>query len=258
MTWSFRSFLASSILLISILPLECHAQCAGLTGSADDEAKPFAWRKSETDQLLSGAIPDFATVISGELILPMSVKYVGPWARAQNDLEAGKIDLLWGAFRNKEREEYADFVPTPLTRVRSVVLSRQDDSWQFSKLSDLEKRRGLLTRGESYGVEFDAYAAERLSITRVGKIENAITMILKNRADYLVVDETIARIKLASMANVAIRVSENEVTGQDLLLLVSKRSRCNTPELRDRLNKALLVHKKNRTFDKLLRNYLTQ
>lgn len=246
-----------TMLLAAGVALNCHAHCSKLVGSASEQAKPFVWLNADKTELI-GPIPELAALVANDIGMPMSFKYVGPWRRAQNDLRMGNIDLLWGAFRTKEREEYAHFVPTPLTRSRSIVLSRIEDEWQFSSFSDLEGRAGVLLLGDSFGEAFDKYASERLSIKRVTNVASAIKMLEVKRADYLVLDEEIARATLASLGTQKIRISDTEVAGEDLFLLISNKSDCNTPELRDHLNSALLKANKNKTLLNLLVKYRGQ
>ena len=50
----------------------------------------------------------------GNAGLTLDLAFVGPWNRCQRQIEQGHIDINICSFRNPERENYSQFVETPM------------------------------------------------------------------------------------------------------------------------------------------------
>jgi polar amino acid transport system substrate-binding protein len=128
-----------------------------------------------------------------------------PWARALLELEAGRLDVLPGAFKRPEREQYAWFSdprPTP----RNVLYASQEAlaKWPLKHIDELPRvgfRLGVQIN-VSYGRTYDellkqeAYAR---SITRQSNRRNLWHMVANGRLDGVIASEETAAIELAEL-----------------------------------------------------------
>ncbi|OWQ93718.1 hypothetical protein CDN99_04505 [Roseateles aquatilis] len=213
--------------------------CPLLVASGNPQYPPYLWRDPADDQKLVGANADLMQWLAAELGIPIETRYVGPWGRVQEEMRAGRIDLIAGAFFTLPRTEYMDYFHPAFRETRSVVWSRATAPVPYKRWSDLAGRQGVTVINNSFGVEFDNYARQSLKITQVASIEQAIQMLQRGRADYLIYEDTPAEAYATRNGGPAIRPLMPAVAHEGLFLTLSHRSRCNTPELRGRLSRAI-------------------
>ncbi|MFC3147537.1 substrate-binding periplasmic protein [Piscinibacterium candidicorallinum] len=128
-----------------------------------------------------------------------------PWARALLELEAGRLDVLPGAFKRPEREEYAWFSdprPTP----RNVLYASREAraKWPLKQIDELPRvgfRLGVqinVAYGHAYDelLKDEAYAR---SITRQSNRLNLWQMVANGRLDGVIASEDTAAIELAEL-----------------------------------------------------------
>ena len=108
-----------------------------------------------------------------------------PWVRVENKLKNGQLDIIAGAYYNETRA--AEFVYSePFTKEHIHLFVNAENRFAFSKLSQLEGRRGLRPAGGSYGQYFDEYADKHLDIQEITNIDTMFRMLLGQRADFIV------------------------------------------------------------------------
>jgi len=76
----------------------------------------------------------------------LSIRFqAGPWNQIRGDLETGRIDLLAGMLRSKERERYAEFSSPSLVVFYGIFV--RTDSRDIQTLEDLRDRKVLVENG---------------------------------------------------------------------------------------------------------------
>ena len=115
-----------------------------------------------------------------------------PWTRSINEIERGKADALFTAYKKPERVLFADYSRVVLMAQKVSLFVRKESSIQFD--GDLAKLSGYsfgAVRGFSYGKAFDD-AVKNNVLTRIfntDSISNNIKKMFKNRLDIIVSDK---------------------------------------------------------------------
>jgi polar amino acid transport system substrate-binding protein len=214
--------------------------CRQLVASGNPQYPPYLWRGAENDDRLVGANADMLAWLSRELGLPIEARYVGPWGRVQEEMRAGRIDLIAGAFFTLARTEYMDYFHPAFHETRSVVLVHSGSRLDYRRWSDLAPLQGGTVIGNSFGEEFDRYARDKLKVTQVASLERALQMLQRSRIDYLIYEDSPALAYLARLNVEGVRpLMRPAVASEPLYLTLSHRSACNTAELRGRLARAM-------------------
>ena len=213
--------------------------CRQLVASGNPQYPPYLWRNSETDDRLVGANADMLAWLSKELGLAIESRYVGPWGRVQEEMRAGRIDLIAGAFFTLARTEYMDYFYPAFRETRSVVLVRDGSRLDYRRWSDLAPLHGVTVIGNSFGEEFDRYARDHLNMAQVASLDRALQMLQRSRVDYLVYEDAPAAAYQARLNIDGIKPLQPAVASEPLYLTLSHRSACNTPEMRGRLSRAM-------------------
>jgi len=213
--------------------------CKVLQASGNPQYPPYLWRDPEDESRLIGANTELMQWLAKEIAIPIEVRYVGPWGRVQEETRAGKLDLIAGAFFTQPRTEYMDYFHPAFRETRSVIWARKGAKFNYRRWGDLVGLQGVTVINNSFGEEFDRYAKETLKITQVASLEQAIQILQRGRADYLVYEDSPGEAFLAKMGIADIKQLAPPVANENLYLTLSHRSACNTPELRGRLARAL-------------------
>ncbi|WP_162245935.1 MULTISPECIES: ABC transporter substrate-binding protein [unclassified Roseateles] len=213
--------------------------CRQMVASGNPQYPPYLWRGAEDEDRLVGANAEMLAWLSKELGLPIEARYVGPWGRVQEEMRAGRIDLIAGAFFTLARTEYMDYFHPAFHETRSVVLVRRGSRLEYRRWSDLAKLQGGTVIGNSFGEEFDRYARENLNLSQVASLQQALQMLQRSRVDYLIYEDSPALAYLARLNIDGVRPLRPAVASEPLYLTLSHRSPCNTPEMRGRLARAM-------------------
>lgn len=213
--------------------------CKHLVASGNPEYPPYLWRDPEDDSKLIGANADLMQAVGKELGITIDLKYVGPWARVQEEVKNGHVDLIAGAFFTLPRLDYMDYVYPPFRETRTVIWTRNESKLNFHKWKDLKGQQGVTVINNSFGEEFDRYAKESLSIKAVPSLEQALKMLELSHVNYLIYEEAPGLAYVARLNTPGLKVMQTPVTNEQLYLTVSHKSACNTGELRGLLAKAM-------------------
>lgn len=227
--------------LIAVLSASLHAEeCKVLTATGNSEYPPYLWRADNGTTELLGANRLIMDELSKRIGVEIKLQDVGSWARAQDMLRSGRIDLMAGAFYTVPRIQYMDYVYPAFLTTKSVVWRRAGSAMEFSKKEDLIGRSGVTVINNSFGQEFDEYAKANLNVQQVASLKQAFLMITRSRADYALYEENpgLAYADLLGYSS-ELEVLEPSISSEGLYLTVSHRSKCNTGKLRGALAKAV-------------------
>lgn len=215
------------------------ASCKTLVASGNPQYPPYLWRDPADEGRLVGANADLMQRLAQELGVTIEMRYVGPWGRVQEEAKAGRIDLIAGAFWTQARTEYMDYFSPAFHQTRSVIWVTAKSRLAYRQWSDLVGQQGVTVINNSFGEAFDRYARQALKITQVASLEQAIQMLQRGRADYLIYEDSPGQAFLAKLDIQGVRMLTPAVANEALHLTLAHKSPCNTGELRGRIARAL-------------------
>lgn len=223
---------------LCLIPAVAHAaaDCTRLTATGNAEYPPYLWRDPQNPQRLIGANADLIKQLGERLGLQIDVVYVGPWSRSQEEVRAGRIDMLAGYFLTDERQQVVDFVTPPFLETSSRVWVRRDAAFPYRQWSDLIGHTGGTLVNNSNGQAFDDFAKAHLSLEAVPTASQAFQKLTLKRTDY-VIFEHYPGIALAQNLGIddQVQALEPAVSSEGLYLALSRNSKCITAPVRDRM-----------------------
>ena len=227
-------------------------RCTKLVATGNPEYAPYLWRDAQQPSVLVGANADLMQWLAKEIGIPIQTRYAGSWARVQEEVRAGRVDLIAGAFLTVPRLEYMDYFYPVFRTTRTVIWTRKQDKFTYKKWDDLRNRKGLTVINNSFGDAFDRYAKANLKLDAVPMLEQAYRMLAVGRVDYVIYEED-PGIAFAGMLKYHdFATSKVSVSNEGLYLTMSHLSPCNTPEVRGRIAKALYKLNQGKTMDRLI------
>ncbi|MCD8522397.1 MAG: transporter substrate-binding domain-containing protein [Saccharospirillaceae bacterium] len=222
------------------LPVSAEQEnCRLLTASGNAEYPPYLWRQPQHPDMLTGAIAAFLQKVSKSLDIKIDLQYSGPWGRTQEEVAAGRIDFIAGAFYTNARAERMDYMRPSFQLTRTVVWVNNEKPFEYNRWEDLIGRQGVTVIHNSFGQAFDDFARDNLTVHKVGSLEQGLKMLSGQRVDYVLYEENPARAYAARNGYRNIHPLPKEISSESLYLTISKKSVCNTPELRARLQQVL-------------------
>lgn len=225
------------LLILVMLPGWAVAkECTKLSASGNAEYPPYLWRVSTDSQQMQGAIALLMEYVSQQLGKTIDLRYVGSWGRVQEEVAEGEIDLIAGAFYTEKRSYRMNYIRPAFQQTRTAVWVRKDQPFVFNQWSDLQNRAGVTVINNSFGQQFDDYARQNLDIYEAVRLSQGLQMLIAGRVDYFVYEENPARAYAAELELLHhIRPMEQALSSEDLYLTISRKSSCNTEQLRQRL-----------------------
>lgn len=239
------TFLFAASLLCSSYTRAEHAPsnhaliCDSLIASGNPEYPPFLWREKGSANLLVGANRIIMDELGRRIGIPITLKYVGPWSQAQLDAKNGAVDILAGAFYTNSRASYMDFFSPVMLHTTSVVWLRKNH-FVFHSKDDLMGKWGVTVMNNSFGQDFDSFSQQHLNVLSVSSLESAFRMLVANRVDYVLYEKNpgMAYASMLGIENKIVSVQPS-ISSEGLYLTLSKKSPCNTPELKQKIAVAL-------------------
>lgn len=215
------------------------SQCDTLLASGNAEYPPYLWRSAQDEYRLDGAVAALMERIGKEAGVEIRLIFTGPWGRTQEELAAGRIDVIAGAFFTRARSERMDYLYPAFQQTRSLVWVHEDKPFEYSGFADLRGRQGITVINNSFGQAFDDYARDNLSIHQVGSLEQGLRMLSGKRVDYVIYEEQPGLAYARKLQIPGLKTLPQPVSGEALYMTMSKKSPCNTDELKQRLQAAL-------------------
>ncbi|MGY8872721.1 MAG: substrate-binding periplasmic protein [Pseudomonadales bacterium] len=228
------------------------ASCKLIRASGNAEYPPYLWR-SEKSIYLHGAIAMLLEELAQEINTEIELVYSGPWGRVQEDVAAGRIDMIAGAFFTLPRTHYMDYIHPDMMRTKTAVWVNTNNPFPYTGWDDLKSYRGVTVINNSFGQEFDEYAKQQLTIEEVASLDQGLRMLSANRVDYLIYEENPGKAYAQKLNIKNLKAMPLEITRQSLYLTMSKKSPCNSPEIRAKISKTLKKFTQNKRAEILLK-----
>lgn len=226
----------SLLLALANLPVQAEEACEKLVATGNPEYPPYLWRDPANPGQLIGANAELLQHLGKELGLQIEVIHTGTWARAQEEVKSGRVDLLAGAFLTEPRLGVMDYVHPAFYETPSVVWTQRGKSFAYAAPTDLVGKQGATLVNNSFGQEFDQFAGQSLQIQQLPSLTQALQILLLGRVDYVLYErypgEALAR-QLGMLEQ--LESLEPPISTEGLYLTLSHNSACNRAALRGRL-----------------------
>ena len=152
----------------------------GIVASGHPEWPPIMFRSGSA---IDGAGAALVKKIFADLGVPIEINYTGTWDEVQGKARTGDVDVLVAAYKTTERLGYMVY-SDPYTTDPVAIYVARGKAFPFNTWDVLIGRKGIAMVGDSYGQEFDDFAAKSLTLTRVTTTQQAYDMIANGQGDY--------------------------------------------------------------------------
>ncbi|MBF0412356.1 MAG: transporter substrate-binding domain-containing protein [Desulfamplus sp.] len=251
-------FLASIMLLLASIAYadECEP-CKKIIVSGNFEYPPLTWQDKKNPDKIIGFAIELLEIACKDIGIEVEGKFVGPWARTQNEVKNGNVDMIGGMYITEERKKYMDYIIPPIIMDPTVVFVKKGDKFKFEIWEDLIGLSGGAPIGNSYGEEFDRFAKEKLSIERVSTLVQAFKKLESGRNRYLVYGlyPGLAGAEITGFRD-KIDYLPNSVISEGLYFTISKKSPCNCQKIKEHLTKKVKEFSSQKLPEQLMEKYL--
>jgi len=152
-----------------------------------------------------------------------------PWARGMYLLKQGKIDAMYTASKDKEREKKFYFPPEDLFLSKWVffINKKYAHKLKFDSFRDLQGKRVGVVRGYNYTPEFWEFLKKEQNYKEVRSDDLNFKKLFKNRIDYTVNEygSGLALIKSLGLSNQIIALTDNPLKVSPMYVIFSKKNR---------------------------------
>lgn len=135
--------------------------------------------------VIDGAGPALVEMIFDDLGINVAVRHTGTWDEVQAQARTGEVDVLVAAYKTSAREDYMVYSDAYTTDPIAIFVA-SGNAFSLPNWDVLAGRRGVAMVGDSYGQQFDDFAAASLQLTRVTTAAQAFDLISSGQADYFI------------------------------------------------------------------------
>lgn len=155
---------------------------SNMTACGHHDYPPWNWHAGGK---IVGVCAEVVSTLYQRLGLNVNLDYVGPWARCQQKVASGEVDINICALRNGERESYSRFTQTPMAINDMAVFVRQPSPRLLEQREDLAGLRGAMMIGVSLGSELDTFLEDNTRIHRVNSLKQVFGLLASDRVDFV-------------------------------------------------------------------------
>ncbi|MFZ3054930.1 MAG: transporter substrate-binding domain-containing protein [Minisyncoccales bacterium] len=165
---------------------------------------------------------DAAEIVCDDIGFNFNPIYAGSWSEVQEKLKTGELDLVVAMYKTEDREKYYDF---SIAYTKDPITPFVAKGKTFSpQKENLIGKKGVVTRGDSYGPELDKYIVEaNLDIAVVDTAEEGFALVEEGRADYLLYS-TYAGETIIAKERISGIEESGTISEQPFYMAVSKKS----------------------------------
>lgn len=230
------SLAALLALLLAPVTALAAADCDTIVVTGHPAYPPVTWA---TPGGLAGAAPDLVSAAGRAAGLKVTFRDMGSWEKAQEAAAAGKADLIVGIYRNDARTKVLEFLEPPFMLDPNAVVVRKGAAFPFAKWADLKGRKGVTNAGESFGTDFDGFAAQELSLGRAPGVPRAFEDLVGGKVDYLIIGLYPGRIEARRLGlESKVEFLPQQLSSAEMFVAFSRKSSC-SPAARARFAAAL-------------------
>ena len=148
--------------------------------SGHPEWPPIMFRSGA---VIDGAGPALVKKIFDGLQLRTAFPFSGTWDEVQAKARSGELDVLVAAYKTTERLTYMLY-SDPYTTDPVAIFVAKGKAFAFDNWNVLIGKKGVAMVGDSYGQQFDDFAAANLQLTRATTAAQAFGLLSSGQADY--------------------------------------------------------------------------
>lgn len=259
-------FLISFILFLCVFHFEAKAsnnlkkislpndRTITITGHPD--YAPIIWFNKSTNQFQGIAVDLIEKILKEADITPKFVN-VETWARAQEEVKNGRIDMLLPPYKTPDRLAFYNYSANAFLMDSTVVFVKKGNEFKFDKITDLFKHSGVAIVNDSFGTEFDNLDKKTKHLIRLTSTEQCFRFVDKGRASYVV-----AGFHSGLMAMAQLNLTDsftylpNRIIVTGLYAPVSLKSPWNTPDFNNYLKTKFDEYNEKGTIKELEKKYL--
>ncbi|WP_295898641.1 ABC transporter substrate-binding protein [uncultured Vibrio sp.] len=190
---------------------------------------------------------------------PISIQVL-PWSRALHYIKIGKADAIFTAFKNDERESFADYSKEVLFDQNITFLTTKDNDTEYDgDFKTISQKTICVVNKISYGVRFDQAIKGRIlkSIVTTNSAKQCARMLAAGRVDMWVNNQYGAMELAKSLSYLSkLKVLEPPVQSTPSYIAFSKKRNLN--DVRDKFDVAIKEMKQDGTFSALIEDYFNQ
>lgn len=225
-----------------------------ITGHPD--YPPVIWINKETKEFQGIAI-EMMRMIFNEIDVKVNFINVENWARAQEEVKNGKIDMLLPPYKTQERLPFYSYAADPFMQDETVVFVKKGNEFKFENFQDLLKYPGSAIINDSFGSDFDNFELIHKNITRLPTTSQCFRFVDKGRARYVIAGINSGMAALAELQwENRYTVLPKRIITTGMYAPISLRSKWNTPEVNIYLNKKFQEYNRKGIVKKLEKKYL--
>lgn len=252
-----RHGLATALLFAACLPGLALATCKKTLRWDNDP--PFSMQLP--DGSIGGIYVDASREALKRLNCAVTLRKL-PWARALKELELGRLDILPGAFRRPEREEYAYFSGVVLPHSRNLLFAHPEafERQPIRRLLELQHtafRLGAQT-DVHYGPDYEQLMKAPNYASRVAMVTNRTNlwhMIAKRRIDGAIADEHTGAYEIQQLGlSDAIKATHVVVSSDDAEIAFSRRT--NTPDFVQKYAETMRALVADGSYGQIVQSYI--
>lgn len=208
------------------------------------------------DGKLKGLAVDVIRRTFKEMNQPITIEVL-PWARAMRYIKEGSRDAVFTAFKNPERERFADFSNQVLMQQAVSLFVRKDSKISFDgDLRELESFSLGVVRKISYGLKLDN-AIKANTFKRVEEANEGTQnfgLLLKRRVD-MVASTQYGGYHILKKLDRENDVKELPISVQNLPSYIAFSKERKLTQIRDKFDKTLARLKQNGEYQQIIDDY---
>lgn len=225
-----------------------------ITGHPD--YPPVVWKKDKGNGL-QGIAVELLEMILKEAKINVVVKNVETWGRAQEEVKAGRIDILLPPYKTEDRILLYNYSAETFMMDETVVFVKKGDEFKFEDFEDLLKHPGAAIINDSFGTKFDEFEKKHKFLTRLPTTEQCFRFSEKKRARYVIAGLNSGRAALSKLGlDESYTVLPKRLIVTGLYAPVSKKSPWNIPEFNSFLKSKFQEYEKKGIVKNLEKKYL--
>ena len=224
--------------LMGVLAVDAAAApgCEKLIATGNPDYPPYLWRDPKDPRKLVGADADLLKQIGEQIGVKIELIYAGTRAEAEEDVRAGRADLLLTTPMSMMQLEQMDYVHPAMQQTLTLVWMQKARAFPYVGLDNLLGRSGELPANSELSPEFDAFARQTLLVQGSPELAKAFQKLLLGRIDYVMAERYPGQL-VAEQLGIAAQLDASgpAVSSTELYLALSHNSACNDVELRGQL-----------------------
>ncbi len=227
-----------------------------ITVTGHPDYPPVVW-KTRDGKELQGVAVELLDMILKEANIKATFTNVETWGRAQEEVKAGRIDILIPPYKTDERVLQYNYAADTFMMDETVVFVRKGQEFKFDEYKDLLKFPGAAIINDSFGTKFDEFEKANKNLTRLATTEQCFRFVEKKRARYVIAGLNSGKAALSMLGldeKYTILPKRIIVTG--LYAPVALKSPWNIPEFNNYLKKKFQEYEKKGIVKILERKYL--